>query len=151
MYAPDDAPDRCQRFGFPVSADPGPSRAGVVWRPDDGPAVRWRLPDDLVGALGGGPAFAVESFDAPRTAVPDDEFETTLAVRNEGERNGRFLAEVGNALVSDQPEVTVDVSDGETVTRHPTVRAHFGDGDELAVVLRWEGGTERRTVRRRER
>jgi hypothetical protein len=28
------------------------------------------------------------------------------------------------------------------------VPAHFGDDDEMTVVLRWEGGTTERTVRR---
>lgn len=137
-----------QRFGFPVPTDPAPARAAVVWRPDEGPAVRWDLDDASVRALGAAPAFDVESFDAPRTAAPDGEFETTLTVRNDGDRDGRFLAEVGNARASDQPQVAVDVPVGEVVTAAPTVRAHFDDRGDLPVVLRWEGGTERRTVRR---
>ncbi|MFB6302510.1 MAG: hypothetical protein ABEH78_06585 [Haloferacaceae archaeon] len=148
VRAEGNADGRRQRFGFPVPTDPAPARAAVVWRRDDGPAVYWTLGNDPLGALGAAPAFAVRAFDTPRTAVPDDEFETTLTVRNDGERAGTFLAEVGNGLVSDQPEVTVDVPVGESVTARPTVEAHFGDRDELPVVLRWAGGTERRTVRR---
>ncbi|MFB6080988.1 MAG: hypothetical protein ABEJ81_08325 [Haloferacaceae archaeon] len=148
VHGETNADGRRQRFGYPVPTDPSPSRAAVVWSPDDGPAVRWSLGSDLVEALGAAPDFAVESFSVPETAVPDDEFEATLSVGNDGDRDGTFLAEVGNALISDQPEVTLDVPVGETVTGHPPVEAHFGDGDELPVVLRWSDGTERRTVRR---
>ncbi|MFB6281387.1 MAG: hypothetical protein ABEH40_05165 [Haloferacaceae archaeon] len=148
VHAATDADDRRQRFGFPVPTDPAPARAGVVWAPAEGPTVRWALPDGLVRDLGVAPAFAVESFDVPETAAPDDEFEAAVTVRNDGDRDGRFLAEVGNGLVSDQPETTLDVPAGGTATARPTVDARFGDRDELPVVLRWEGGTERRTVRR---
>ncbi|MFB6304887.1 MAG: hypothetical protein ABEH47_06960 [Haloferacaceae archaeon] len=139
---------RRQRFGFPVPTDPAPARAWVVWRPEEGPAVRWSLDEGSVRALGSAPEFVVESFETPSTAVPDDEFEATLGVRNEGERDGTFLAEVGNAAVSDQPEVELDVPAGGTTTGTASVDAYFGDRREMEVVLRWEDGTERRTVRR---
>ncbi|MFB6161523.1 MAG: hypothetical protein ABEJ61_10175 [Haloferacaceae archaeon] len=141
--------ERRQRFAFPVPTDPAPSRAAVVWRPADGPAVRWPLSDALVGALGRAPSFRVRSFDAPDTAAQESTVEATVEVENDGERAGRFLAEVGNASISDQPEVTARVPVGETRRVTGGVDAHFVDGDRFDVVLRWAGGTERRTVRRR--
>lgn len=148
VHAEGDADDRRQRFGFPVPTDPAPSRAAVVWRPDEGPLVRWVLGDDRVSALGAAPEFAVESFDVPETAVPESEFEATLTVRNDGDRDGTFLAEVGNAGISDQPEVEFEVPAGETATGMASVDAYFGDSEELEIVLHWEDGTRRRTVRR---
>ncbi|MFB6156381.1 MAG: hypothetical protein ABEJ34_00880 [Haloferacaceae archaeon] len=148
VRAEDNEDDRRQRFGFPVPTDPAPSRAWIVWRPEEGPTVRWPLGDDRVAALGAAPTFAVESFETPKTAVPDGDFEVTVTVRNEGDRDGTFLAEAGSAAISDQPEVAVEVPVGETGTGTATVDAYFGDREEMAVVLRWEDGTIRRTVRR---
>lgn len=149
VHAEANADETRQRFGFAVPTDPAPSEAALVWRRDDGPAVRWPLDADAVRALGVAPAFAVESFAAPE-ATTGAEIETTLTVRNDGGRDGRFLAEVGDAAMSDQPEFTLDVPAGETATGHPHVPAHFGSDDRLTVVLRWENGSEERRVRRGE-
>jgi hypothetical protein len=138
-----------QRFGFPVPVDPAPSEAAVVRRPDRGPVVRWPLPDALVTALGRVPDFGVTSFEMPDTAVHESTIETTVGVTNDGERDGRFLAEVGNTSLSDQPEVTADVPVGGTVTVTAEVDAYFVAGDKFEVVLRWAEGIRRRTVRRR--
>lgn len=147
VHSERNADETRQRFGFAVPTDPAPSQAALVWRPDDGPTVRWTLSDGTVDALGVAPAFTVESFATPETATGST-FETELTVRNDGGRDARFLAEVGDAAMSDQPEVTLDVPAGETATKRPSVPAHFGDDDEMTVVLRWEGGTTERTVRR---
>lgn len=139
---------RRQRFGFPVPTDPAPSEAAVVWRPDRGPVVRWSLPDAPVTALGRAPDFGVTSFAVPETATQESTVEATVAVTNDGDRDGRFLAEVGNTSISDQPEVTADVPVGGMVTVTAEVDAYVVEGDEFGVVLRWAGGTQHRTVRR---
>ncbi|MFC6988297.1 hypothetical protein ACFQJD_05430 [Haloplanus sp. GCM10025708] len=146
VHSERNADETRQRFGYAVPTDPAPERAALVWRPNAGPTVRWALDSAAVRALGAAPEFSVESFTAPETAT-GSELETTLTVRNAGERDGRFLAEVGDAAMSDQPEFALDVPAGETATGRPTVSAHFDD-DEVTVVLRWENGTKERRVRR---
>lgn len=135
-----------QRLAFVVPTDPAPSRAVVTF---DGAKARWRVPDDAMTALGRTPSFEIESVSVPDTAAPDTEFPVDLTVTNAGERSGRFLAEVGNGAISDQPEVTTDVPVGESVTVTRSVDASFGESETLTVVVRWEGGVIERTVGRR--
>lgn len=141
-FAPD-AADSVQPVGFAVPTDAAISEAAVVWH---GPReVRWPVPADLVAKLGRAPEFSLEDIRAPGTAREGADIEVELDVANTGDRDGHFLAELGNDAISDQPEIEVAVPAGETVTATRTVEARFFDG-EMRVVLRWEGGLERRSV-----
>lgn len=134
-----------QRFGFPVPVSPTPASGAVVWTRDAGPNIRWTLSPSTLSAIGQPPEFDVQEFDA--RDVPGDEVEISLTVSNTGERDGRFLAEAGDAGLSDQPEIGVTVPAGETVSATRRVWASFGDREELTVVLRWAGQKRTRTVR----
>jgi len=141
-WAPD-TPESVQPLGFTVPTAPAPSNVAVVW---NGPReVRWQLPDELVTKLGRAPDFSLDGFKLPESASPGTSLDVTLEVANNGRRGGRFLAELGNAALSDQPEIEVPVPAGETVTNTQSVDAHFTDG-EMTVLVRWEGGVQRQTV-----
>lgn len=134
-----------QPMGFPVPTVPAPSNAALVWH---GPReVRWPLSDELVRKLGRAPEFSLERFQVPESAAPGTSLDVTLEVANSGDRNGRFLAELGNAAMSDQPEIEVSVPAGETTTATRSVDARFSEG-EMTVLLRWERGVQRQTVTR---
>lgn len=135
--------DLRQRFGYAVPVSPAPSDGAVVWEPDDERGVRWELPADLLDQIARPPAFDLQGFEAED--APGDEVEVTLTVANTGEGDGTFVAEVGDAEVSDQPEVFVDVPAGETVTVERRAWAAFVN-DEVTVVVRWRGERLERTV-----
>jgi hypothetical protein len=133
-------------LGFPVpvaSAD----AAALTWTGDGGPA-RWDLPPAIRSALGRAPAFVVERFETPASVPRGDAVPVRLAVRNEGDRDGRFLAEFGVKLVSDVGEISFSVPAGETVERcfEVTPSNRYADVEELPVVLFRGDLNRRRTV-----
>lgn len=141
-FAPD-ASASVQPLGFVVPTDPAPTEAAVVWH---GPrTVRWPVPDELVRALGRAPDFSLKDVSVPESARPGGTLDVTFTVANDGARDGRFLAELGNAAMSDQPEIELAVPAGETVTATRSVEARFVEG-ELTVRFQWEGGVQRYTV-----
>ena len=136
------------RVAFEVPADPAPSAGALVWSPAGGPEVRWTLAAEHLDAVARPPAFDLESFrvaDAPGEAVA-----ATLTVANRGDGDGVFLAEVGDAALSDQGELRVAVPAGDrrTVTRR--IPAGVADGSRT-YVLRWRETVIERTVRERGR
>lgn len=126
--------------------------AAVVWVGGDDP-VRWELPAAVVRDFGARPRFEVETFDVPDAISPGEPIDVTLRVTNVGDRDGRFLAELGAVVISDFGEVWFDVPRGETVERHfslipPTYTPMYGAGeDELPVVLDWGADRLKKTVR----
>ncbi len=141
-FAPD-APESVQPLGFALPTDAGISEAAVVW---NGPReVRWPLPDDLVAKLASAPEFSLDGFRVPETAREGVAIDVELDVTNTGDRDGHFLAELGNGAISDQPEIEVAVPAGETVTASRPVEARFFDG-AMDVVCRWEAGVRHRPV-----
>lgn len=141
-FAPD-TPESVQPLGFTVPTAPAPSTAAIVWH---GPReVHWPLPDGLVTKLGRAPDFSLEAFRVPESASSGTSLDVTLEIANRGTRDGRFLAELGDAALSDQPEIGIPVPAGETVTDTQSVDGHFTEG-EMTVLLRWAGGVQRRTV-----
>lgn len=141
-FAPD-TPESVQPLGFAVPTTPTPSEASIVWH---GPReIRWPLPDELVTKLGHAPDFSLKGLQVPESARQGTSLSVTIEVANSGNRDGRFLAELGYAALSDQPEIEVPVPAGETVTVTESVDARFTEG-EMTVLLRWEGGVQRRTV-----
>lgn len=138
-----DSSESVQPLGFAVPTDPVVSEAAVVW---NGPReVRCPLPEDLVAKLGRAPDFSLEGFRAPETAQDGEDFDVELDVANSGDRDGYFLAELGNGAMSDQPEIEVSVPAGEVVTATRSVGARFSDS-RMEVVLRWEGGIQQRSI-----
>lgn len=141
-FAPD-APDSVQPVGFVVPTDTDISEAAVVW---NGPReVQWPLPEDLVANLASAPDFVLKELRVPETASEGMDIDVELDVANTGDRDGRFLAELGNGAISDQPEIEVTVPASETVTTSRSMEAQFFDG-AMDVVCRWEGGVQRRSV-----
>ncbi|WP_396610724.1 hypothetical protein ACH9L7_10860 [Haloferax sp. S1W] len=140
------ATETIRSFGFPIPTDEGLTDVAVRWRGTQ--TVSWTLSDDIVASLRRAPDFTVESFVVPETAAPETDVDVSLTVQNTGDRDGRFLAELGPAGLSDQSEIEVRVPAGETKTTTRPVQVYFSDDDTADVVLRWEGGTEQRTVQR---
>lgn len=135
-----------QPIGFPIPTSTALGAVSVRLQVE--PPVRWRLPDDVVETLRHAPEFALESFAVPESARPEAAVDASLSVTNVGQRDGRFLAELGPTAMSDQSEIEHTVSVGETSTTTHSVPVRFFESETAEVVLRWEGGVERRTVRK---
>ncbi|WP_415379333.1 hypothetical protein [Halosimplex sp. TS25] len=137
-----------QRIGFEVPASPAPAAGAIVWTPDDGPEVRWVLSDDRLATIARPPEFDLREFGVEN--APGDEVAVTLTVANTGAGDGTFLAEVGDAAMSDQPELAVEVPAGETrtVTRRVRFQNVWNDGDDepATVVLRYRETRMERTL-----
>ncbi|MFC7141064.1 hypothetical protein ACFQMA_14665 [Halosimplex aquaticum] len=148
VVADSNADDIRQRLGFTVPASPAPAEGAIVWSPADGPEVRWALPDPLLAEIARLPEFDLRGFEVEN--VPGDEIAVTLTVANVGVGDGTFLAEVGHAAMSDQPELTVEVPAGETrtVTRRVPFQNVWNDSDDepATVVLRYREKRLERTV-----
>lgn len=129
------------RLGFPVPVEPTPQAVSLGWLASDERSVYWDLGADALAALAHPPEFEVRSFEVPERATPDETLDVAVTVANVGERDGTFIAELGNAAISDQPEIFLDVPQGGTATVHESVTADVPGGDEMRVVLDW--GTDR--------
>lgn len=136
-----------QRFGFTVPVSPAPNEGAIVWSRDSERSVRWTLPADVLTAIVEPAEFELHAFDA--VDVSGEEVEVLLKVENVGKSDGRFLAEAGNAALSDQPEIAIEVPRGETVATTRQVNARFRDEDEMTVVLRWRDTVLERTIQRK--
>lgn len=134
-----------QRVGFPVPLSAPPRAGAIVWVPDTGPTVRWQLPARTLQAIPKAPKFRLRAFGVKDIA--GDMVEVTLTVENASEYDGTFRAELGDQAFSDQPEIAVEVPADESVTVTRRILAEFRDRTEATIVLRWRGGTLRRTVR----
>lgn len=112
-------------------------RATIRWRRPAG-AVEWRLPAAVRRAIAHAPDFEVRGFQVPGSVAPGSTFGVTLTVANVGDRDGRFLAELGATTISDTPELRVGVPAGETVEHVERLDPYVpGDADELILVLNW--------------
>ncbi|WP_299330799.1 hypothetical protein [Haloplanus sp.] len=101
----------------------------------------WALPESVVGSLGTGARFEVETVSVSDETNP----EVTLIVRNTGDRDGTFYANVSGSRVEDgNTVVAVEVPAGERVGHRgrPGIRAPAGE--ETRVVVAW--GTGERAV-----
>lgn len=139
-----------ERPGKPAVAVPvaEASDATAVLRRDDGPDVRWRLGTETVARLARAPSFAVESFAAPDAVERGSHYDVTFTVANDGDRDGRFLAEVGGGPLSDHPEVGVPVPAGGRRTVTETVAPGYPErATALDATLEWGCGSLVRSVR----
>jgi hypothetical protein len=135
--------ERGQPVGIPVAVDPADA-AGVAWVRGLPKSAVWALPDDVVASLGTAARFEVESVSVSDETDP----EVTLTVRNTGERDGPFYANVSGSRVQDGNEiVAVEVPAGESVTysERPGIRAPAGE--ETRVVVAWGEGEAALVVR----
>ena len=121
-------------------------RAALRWRRPDGD-VAWRLPSGVREAIAHPPAFEVRAFEVPGKVAAGSTFDVGLTVANVGERDGRFLAELGATAISDAPELRFEVPAGEAVRHVEAVEPYVPeDADELRLVLHWGAGRLERTV-----
>lgn len=121
-------------------------RASLRWRRAEGD-VAWRLPSTVREAISHPPAFEVRAFEVPDAVTPGSTFDVGLTVANVGERDGRFLAELGATTISDTPELRFDVPAGETVEHVEAIDPYVPeDAEELRLVLHWGLDRLERTV-----
>lgn len=124
--------------GFPVPDEPA-DNAAVVWTSDGGgnDTTRWMVPAGIEDSLGTAPRFSVESVVTPSWTDRSGSFPVQVTVSNDGDRDGRFLAEFGVAVISDVGEIAFGVPAGETVARCLFVEpGHVPEGySSLPVVL----------------
>lgn len=80
----------------------------------------------------------MRGFEVPDRVPEDAEFTATVTVGNVGERDGTFRGTLGDAAMSAQPLIAVDVPAGTTTESSHEVRARFGESAELTVVLGWQ-------------
>ncbi|MCT9098222.1 hypothetical protein [Haloarchaeobius sp. HME9146] len=145
-----DEDEVAQTYAFPVPFDPAPTAASIVWRAEDGqqPTVRWELSEPHLQRLANPPQFEVRAFDMPAHTSEGEQLSVSVTVANVGARDGTFIAELGDAAMSDQPEIAIEVPEDESVTETFAVDARFSQRDEMTVVLRWGDDTLTRTVTR---
>lgn len=126
--------------GVPVPVAPA-DRGAVAWVRGLPESVLWTLPDAVVDGLASAPSFRVE-----RVAVADErDPELTLTVRNEGDRDGTFHANVAGSQVKDgNAVVAVDVPAGRTVTHRERPGIEAPPGEETRVTVDW--GTDERAL-----
>ncbi|WP_338740851.1 hypothetical protein [Haloplanus salilacus] len=132
--------ERGRPVGVPVAVDAVDS-AGVAWVRGLPKSAVWALPEEVVGSLGTAARFEVEEASVSDETDP----EVTLVVRNAGDRDGTFYANVSGSQVQDGNAIVgVEVPAGETVTHRerPGIRAPAGE--ETRVVVAW--GTDRVAV-----
>lgn len=125
--------ERGRPVGVPVATERADS-AGVAWVRGLPKSAVWTLPDEVVGSLDTAARFDVESVSVSDETDPA----VTLTVRNAGDRDGTFYANVSGSQVEDgNAVVAVDVPAGETVTHRerPGIRAPAGK--ETRVVVAW--------------
>lgn len=130
-------------LAFPVPVE-SPDAAAVVWGSPGDVDARWPLSDALLARMGRAPAFEVTAFEVPDRVEAGTRFPVRVAVGNDGDRDGRFLAEFGARVVSDVGEVAFPVPAGETVERCLLADApeYTEDSGTFPVVLDW--GVDRR-------
>jgi hypothetical protein len=116
----------------------------LAW-PRDGGSVRWRLPDAVAGRLAAAPAFEVTSVEATRGG---SEVTLRLSVRNDGERDGEFLARVrlggGSSDVWSTLRATVPADRSRTLEATPRSVTDAPVGARLD--LSYSGGNATVTV-----
>lgn len=137
-----------QLHAVPVPLPTDADSVTVVWKSGDGHEARWRIDGTTVAELARPPEFVVEDLAVPETVADGEEFEAEITVRNDGQRKDWFVAELGFASASDATDLEIPLDVGERVTVPRTLSAHFGEGDELTVVLDWDLDSLSRTVRR---
>lgn len=94
-------------------------------------------------------AFEVRSWSMPDRIAYGDPFETTVAVANVSNRDGRVLAELDAKQGSfDVPEASWRVPAGAERSVTDFINPHYYEGVEsIPVVLEWGTKPRRRTVR----
>ncbi|WP_267642631.1 hypothetical protein [Haloarchaeobius amylolyticus] len=134
---------RRTRMAVPVPTGIDPDEGALAVGPGGGGGVSHQFTPEQLDRIARVPRFSLDSFalEAGNATV-----RATLAVSNEGDRDGRFLAELGTDYISDTPEVAFAVPAGETVTREESVPIHAEDADEVTVVLGWGSTYHRKTV-----
>lgn len=131
-------------IAFPIPVTSYASAAVVLVA--DGESDRWPVPDDIVTAIGTAPDFRVESMDVPESVRHGESFQASFSVSNRGDRDARFLAEFGHALISDTGEVELTVPAGESRTHTQVIDPYYeADPDTVPVVLDW--GLNRRRAK----
>lgn len=128
--------------GFEVPRDLSADSAAVTW--SGGPAA-WTLDADAIRRLTSPPSFAVAALDVPDSVAAGAEFEAAATVRNDGGRDGVFLAEAGLATRSDLAGVRLTVPAGGTATWTETFRAP-PEGDSVEFRFDWGTDAATRTI-----
>ncbi|MFB6156597.1 MAG: hypothetical protein ABEJ34_01985 [Haloferacaceae archaeon] len=129
--------------GVPVPVAPADS-AAVAWVRGLPESVLWTLPKAVVSGLDAAAAFRVE-----RVAVSDGtDPRLTLTVRNEGDRDGTFHANVAGSQVQDGNAIVgFDVPAGRTVTRRKRPGIVAPRGEATRVTVDWGTGERALVVR----
>ncbi|MCT9095941.1 hypothetical protein [Haloarchaeobius sp. HME9146] len=125
----------------PTGIEPGTGELAVGPAGDGG--IRHEFTAAQLARIARVPQFTLESF---TVEGGNASARATLEVTNEGDRDGRFMAELGTDYISDTPEVTFEVPAGETVTTEESVSVYAEDTAEVTVVLGWGSTYHRRTV-----
>lgn len=120
-------------IGIPVSVSRGDA-AAVAWVRGLPKSVTWTLPDSIVSSLASAASFQIKDVSVTDETNP----KVTLTVRNSGNRDGTFYANVSGSQVQDGNKIMAfDVPTAKTVTHseRPGIRAP--SGEETRVVIDW--------------
>ncbi|MDS0242248.1 MULTISPECIES: hypothetical protein [unclassified Haloferax] len=133
-------------YAVTVDVSSAPSGATIVWQGERDEQARWAVPKETVTKLSSSPEFHIESFEAPDTAADGQEVEVLITVANQGDRDGRFIAELGDAALSDQPEISIEVKKGESVTEIYDIEVNYLEEEKMVLVLKSSGVYESQTI-----
>lgn len=140
--------ERPVSIAFPAPTELIDPDGAILWNDDSDSAVAsWSLSQEVLDVLAAPPLFSIESFSVPETASPESSIDATISVKNTGDSDGEFLAELGSTQLSDQGEIAVDVPTRETVSHTESVSLHGQAGNEETIVLDWGQQTLERTVK----
>jgi len=155
------APDRIPEFRvdppstfelpFRVPLETAAVSGRVRWATDDAVILDRPLPSRTLSALRNPPEFVVQSFRVPPEVREERDVVAAIDVENVGDGDGRFLAELGSTVFSDQPEIEAVVPAGRRATIHEPVRLASGVRGachpEQTVVLDWGIDEQTRSIR----
>ncbi|WP_158057758.1 hypothetical protein [Halorussus halophilus] len=137
------------QIAFAVPAPLDADGVSLVWTGEvgGGDERRWSFDSTHLDALANPPAFEVRNFEVPDEVERGAVFDVEFTVENVGHADGTFLAELGATVISDTPEVTVDVPKDETVTATRTLSPYYPErADDFTVQLNWGSSSLEQTV-----
>ena len=108
---------------------------------------QWALPTAQVSKFRHAAAFAVPALSVPDTVQYGHRFEVSFTVRNTGDRDGRFLAELAPTTKPGIERIRRQVAAGTTETASTILDPAWDrHSEEVPVVLDWGVDQQRATV-----
>ncbi|WP_435361221.1 hypothetical protein [Haloarchaeobius sp. DFWS5] len=132
-----------RHISIPVPTGIAPESGEFELSLGGGQSSRTTISKTHLGRIAQVPRFTLDEFTAE---AGNATVQVTLTVTNEGDRGGRFLADLGPSTMSDRPEISFGVPPGETVTQQESIGIDAGGADEMTIICEWGDERHSRTV-----